>query len=39
MSRVAYVNGRYVSHHDAAVHIEDRNCPFADNSCESLQKC
>ena len=30
MSRVAYVNGRYVAHRDAAVHIEDRGYQFAD---------
>jgi D-alanine transaminase len=34
MSRVAYVNGRYVSHHDAAVHIEDRGYQFADGVYE-----
>ena len=30
MSRVAYVNGRYLTHRDAAVHIEDRGYQFAD---------
>jgi len=30
MSRIAYVNGRYVIHRDAAVHIEDRGFQFAD---------
>jgi D-alanine transaminase len=30
MSRVAYVNGRYVPHRDAQVHIEDRGYQFAD---------
>jgi D-alanine transaminase len=30
MSRVAYVNGRYVAHRDAAVHVEDRGYQFAD---------
>src|SRR4051794_20738978 len=30
MSRIAYVNGRYVAHGDAAVHIEDRGYQFAD---------
>jgi D-alanine transaminase len=30
MSRIAYVNGRYVAHRDAAVHIEDRGFQFAD---------
>src|SRR5579862_8910220 len=30
MSRVAYVNGRYLAHREAAVHIEDRGYQFAD---------
>ncbi|WP_298333288.1 D-amino-acid transaminase [Asticcacaulis sp.] len=30
MSRIAYVNGAYVRHADAAVHIEDRGYQFAD---------
>lgn len=30
MSRVAYVNGRYLPHEAAAVHIEDRGFQFAD---------
>jgi D-alanine transaminase len=30
MSRIAYVNGRYTRHADAAVHIEDRGFQFAD---------
>jgi D-alanine transaminase len=30
MSRIAYVNGRYVPHRDARVHIEDRGYQFAD---------
>lgn len=30
MSRYAYVNGRYVPHNAAAVHIEDRGYQFAD---------
>ncbi|MHB2169197.1 D-amino-acid transaminase [Alsobacter sp. R-9] len=30
MSRIAYVNGRYVPHRDAMVHIEDRGYQFAD---------
>ncbi len=30
MSRVAYVNGRYLAHGEAAVHIEDRGYQFAD---------
>src|SRR4029079_12859405 len=34
MSRIAYVNGRYVAHRDAAVHIEDRGYQFADGVYE-----
>lgn len=34
MSRIAYVNGRYVAHADAAVHIEDRGYQFADGVYE-----
>jgi D-alanine transaminase len=34
MSRIAYVNGRYVPHHEAAVHIEDRGYQFADGVYE-----
>ena len=30
MSRIAYVNGRYVPHRDAMVHIEDRGYQYAD---------
>jgi D-alanine transaminase len=30
MSRIAYVNGRYIAHDNAAVHIEDRGYQFAD---------
>ncbi len=30
MSRIAYVNGRYVTHQAAAIHIEDRSVQFAD---------
>ena len=30
MSRIAYVNGRYLPHSAAAVHIEDRGFQFAD---------
>lgn len=30
MSRIAYVNGRYVAQRDASVHIEDRGYQFAD---------
>jgi D-alanine transaminase len=34
MSRIAYVNGRYVVHRDAAVHVEDRGYQFADGVYE-----
>jgi len=34
MSRITYVNGRYVSHREAAVHIEDRGYQFADGVYE-----
>jgi len=34
MSRVAYVNGRFVPHGDAAVHVEDRGYQFADGVYE-----
>ncbi|HEY9550167.1 MAG TPA: D-amino acid aminotransferase, partial [Kiloniellaceae bacterium] len=34
MPRQAYVNGRYVPHGDAAVHIEDRGYQFADGVYE-----
>jgi D-alanine transaminase len=30
MSRIAYVNGRYLPFHDAKIHIEDRGYQFAD---------
>ncbi|MCE2510538.1 MAG: D-amino-acid transaminase [Alphaproteobacteria bacterium] len=36
MSRVAYVNGRYVSHHQASVHIDDRGYQFADGVYEVM---
>lgn len=36
MSRIAYVNGRYVSHHRASVHIEDRGYQFADGVYEVM---
>ncbi|MCH8861243.1 MAG: D-amino-acid transaminase [Proteobacteria bacterium] len=36
MPRVAYVNGRYVPHRDAAVHVEDRGHQFADAAYEML---
>jgi D-alanine transaminase len=34
MPRIAYVNGRYVRHADAHVHIEDRGYQFADGVYE-----
>ena len=34
MSRIAYVNGRYVPHHTATVHVEDRGYQFADGVYE-----
>ncbi len=34
MSRTAYVNGQYVAHRDAAVHVEDRGYQFADGVYE-----
>ena len=34
MSRWAYVNGRYVPHREASVHIEDRGYQFADGVYE-----
>ncbi|MGB6118847.1 MAG: D-amino-acid transaminase [Mesorhizobium sp.] len=34
MSRIAYVNGRYVQHKEAAVHVEDRGYQFADGVYE-----
>ena len=34
MGRIAYVNGRFVRHGDAAVHIEDRGYQFADGIYE-----
>jgi D-alanine transaminase len=34
MSRIAYVNGRYVPHAQARVHIEDRGYQFADGVYE-----
>ena len=36
MSRVAYVNGRYVPHAKAAVHIDDRGYQFADGVYEVI---
>lgn len=34
MPRIAYVNGRYVRHSDAMVHVEDRGYQFADGVYE-----
>ena len=34
MSRIAYVNGRYLPHREARVHIEDRGFQFADGCYE-----
>lgn len=39
MSRIAYVNGRYVPHRQAAVHIEDRGYQFADGVYEVWAIC
>ncbi|SLN54704.1 D-amino-acid transaminase [Oceanibacterium hippocampi] len=36
MSRIAYVNGRYVPHAEAVVHIEDRGYQFADGVYEVI---
>lgn len=36
MSRVSYVNGRYVPHGSAVVHIEDRGFQFADSVYEVI---
>jgi D-alanine transaminase len=34
MSRIAYVNGRYMPHRDAMVHVEDRGYQFSDGVYE-----
>jgi len=34
MSRIAYVNGRYVPHREAVVHVEDRGYQFSDGVYE-----
>lgn len=34
MSRIAYVNGRYLPHRSASVHVEDRGYQFADGVYE-----
>jgi len=36
MSRIAYVNGRYLPHGEAAVHIEDRGYQFSDGIYEVI---
>ncbi len=36
MSRIVYVNGRYVRHADASVHVEDRGYQFADGVYEVM---
>lgn len=36
MSRIAYVNGRFVPHRDAVVHVEDRGYQFADGVYEVI---
>jgi D-alanine transaminase len=36
MSRIAYVNGRYVPHRAAQVHVEDRGYQFADGIYEVI---
>jgi D-alanine transaminase len=36
MSRIAYVNGRYLPHQRASVHIEDRGFQFADAAYEVI---
>ncbi len=36
MPRIVYVNGRYLPHQDAAVHIEDRGLQFADSVYEVI---
>jgi D-alanine transaminase len=37
MSRIAYVNGRYLPHRAASVHIEDRGYQFADGVYEVIK--
>jgi D-alanine transaminase len=34
VSRIAYVNGRYVPHRDACIHVEDRGYQFSDGVYE-----
>jgi D-alanine transaminase len=37
MTRIAYVNGRYVPYHRACVHVEDRGFQFADAVYEVIE--
>ena len=39
MSRVAYVNGRYLRHDEAHVHVEDRGYQFSDGVYEVAAVC
>ena len=39
MSRITYVNGRYLPHARANVHIEDRGYQFADGVYEVIAIC
>jgi len=39
MSRIAYVNGRYLPHRQAQVHVEDRGYQFADGVYEVIAVC
>jgi D-alanine transaminase len=36
MARISYVNGQYLPHHEAAVHVEDRGYQFADGIYEYI---
>ena len=36
MSRVSYVNGRYLPHKKVSVHVEDRGYQFADGVYEVI---
>ena len=39
MSRIAYVNGRYLPQRDASVNVEDRGYQFADGIYEVVHLC
>ena len=39
MSRIAYVNGSYVAHSEAEIHVEDRGYQFADGVYEVAAVC